>query len=309
LALLDVILGYDCNLACDYCTITREMRARALSTGAVVRAMREARAAGYDAVALTGGEPTIRPDLVGLVRTARELGFEDVKVQTNGLLLSHAPNLARLLGAGVTRVHLSIHTHLEAPYDALVRRAGSHALMARALDSLVASGIDLTVDAILKSDTWARLPDAIRWLDARGVRQVDLWLVSLTDGNREHLASLARISEMLPAIHEALAIGRARGMRVRSLHLPRCLLGPDAAHAHDPGRDRVMVLTPDDRFELADSKITPSVHVAACDGCEHRSVCPGVRPDYLEAWGDHEIAAARGQAPSVHPTRRALTVI
>lgn len=311
MALLDVILGYDCNLACDYCTITGEMRARALSTAAVVRAMREARALGYDEVALTGGEPTIRPDLVGLVRTARALGFARVKVQTNGLLLAHPPNLARLLEAGVTLVHVSIHTHVERAYEALVRRDGTYAAMARALDALVASPIELTVDLILKSDTWRRLPEALSWLDARGVRQVDLWYVSLTDGNRENVGSLPRMTEVVPAMREAFALGRARGVRVRSLHVPRCLLGAaeDVAHAHDPGRDRVMVLTPDDRFELSASKLTPQVHVAACEGCEHRAICPGVRPDYLEVYGDDEIAAARGVAPSVRATRRALEVL
>ena len=38
--LLDVILGYDCNLACDYCTITPVMRRRALTSAMVLAAMR-----------------------------------------------------------------------------------------------------------------------------------------------------------------------------------------------------------------------------------------------------------------------------
>ena len=45
--LLDVILLYDCNLACDYCTITPAMRTRALPTAAVVRALRAGRVDGY----------------------------------------------------------------------------------------------------------------------------------------------------------------------------------------------------------------------------------------------------------------------
>ena len=48
MALLDVILGYDCNLACDYCTITPEMRRRALSTRRVLDALKSAVAEGFD---------------------------------------------------------------------------------------------------------------------------------------------------------------------------------------------------------------------------------------------------------------------
>jgi hypothetical protein len=35
-----VILGYDCNLACDYCTITPAMRRRSLTGAQVVAALR-----------------------------------------------------------------------------------------------------------------------------------------------------------------------------------------------------------------------------------------------------------------------------
>ena len=85
--LLDVILHYDCNLACDYCTITPAMRRRGLTTAAVLRELTAARADGYDRLSITGGEPTTRGDLLGLVRAARRQGYRGVKVQTNGLVL------------------------------------------------------------------------------------------------------------------------------------------------------------------------------------------------------------------------------
>jgi cyclic pyranopterin phosphate synthase len=308
-ALLDVILGYDCNLACDYCTITPAMRERALPTAAVLAAMRAGRTDGFDAVAFTGGEPTIRGDLIGLVRAARALGYADVKVQSNGLLLAHGPNLDKLLAAGVTRLHVSIHTHDAARYDALVRRDGAYPSMVAALDAIVARGVTLVADVILKDDTYGDLPTATGWLADRGVREAHLWFVSLTDGNRDNLASMPRMTDVVPSMHEAFTIARARGVTLRSLHVPRCLLGSDHVHAWDPGAGRVRVVTPDSTFDLADSRLAGRVHVPACEGCEFRAVCPGVRPDYLERYGDAEIAASRGVAPSVTPSRvlRVLT--
>jgi cyclic pyranopterin phosphate synthase len=302
-ALLDVILGYDCNLACDYCTITPEMRRRALSTAAVLRAFEDARARGYDAVSFTGGEPTTRPDLLALVRAARERGFVDVKLQSNGLLLAHPPNVDRLVAAGVNRFHVSIHTHDAGAYDALVRREGSYSLMVEGLRNLVARGLGPTADVILKSDTYRKLPAAIRWLRENGVTRAHLWFVSLTDGNRARVDSMPRMSEVVPLMHEAFAWGRSNGVEVRSLHVPRCLLPGDEAHALDPGADRVMVLTPDARFELRDSRLGGQLHVPACEGCAHRPICPGVRPDYLECYGDTEIAAARGRPAEVAARR------
>ena len=289
--LLDVILLYDCNLACDYCTITSAMRTRALAPRDVVRALRDGRAEGYDRVSFTGGEPTLRGDLIGLVREARDLGYADVKVQSNGLVFAQAANVTRLVDAGLTTVHVSIHTHDAKAYDALVRRDGAHALMVAGLRNLVASGVALAADVIVKTDTAPRLVDAIAWLDELGVPAADLWFVSLTDGNRANVASMPRLTEALPAMRAALHAGRARGLRMRSLHVPRCLLGADADFAFDPGAEPVKVVTPDATFELRQSKLTGQLHVAGCDGCRYRAGCPGIRADYLARYGGAEFVA------------------
>ncbi len=306
--LLDVILGYDCNLACDYCTITPAMRRRSLTSAQVLAAMRQARHDGFENVAFTGGEPTIRGDLLGLLNAARSLGFVDRKVQTNGLMLGQGDNAARLAAAGVTRVHISVHTHERAAYDALVRSPGAYERMVLGLDAVLATGVPLVVDVILKADTYRKLPAALAWLHARGVRAVDLWYVSLTDGNADKLESLPRMRDVVPVMTSGFAFARAQAMTLRSLHVPRCLLGPDHAHAFDPGAARVRVLTPDAIFDLRDSRLAGQVQVPACRGCEFAAFCPGLRPDYLAVFGDEEVAAARGQVASM-PARRTLPVI
>jgi cyclic pyranopterin phosphate synthase len=294
--LLDVILLYDCNLACDYCTITPAMRARALTTTAVMRELGAARADAYDRVQFTGGEPTTRGDLLGLVRAARQLGFGSVRVQTNALVLGVGDNAARLHAAGCDDLHVSIHTHDAAAYDAMTRAPGSYAAMVAGLDAAIATGLPVTADVIITTDTMARLPAAVAWVADRGVVGVDLWFVSLTDGNRDNLASMPRMTEAMPHVASALALGRDRGLRMRSLHLPRCLLGADHPHAFDPGADRVKVVSPDAVFTLARSKLTGQRHVAACDGCRFRDACPGLRDDYLARYGDAEINATAASA-------------
>jgi MoaA/NifB/PqqE/SkfB family radical SAM enzyme len=301
--LLDMILGYDCNLWCDYCTIGPELRGRALSTAHALASLRQGRGQGLDALSITGGEPTIRPDLLAIVRAGRALGFADIKVQSNGLMYAHGDNLARLLAAGTTRLHVSIHTHRADRYEQLVRRTGTYAAMVGGLQRAVASGATLVVDLIVKRDTMADLPAAIDWLAGLGVRAVDLWYVSLTDANAAHPESLPQMSEALPFVTEALARGRRQAMTLRSLHVPRCLLGQDHPHAWDPGAGRVVVVTPEATFALKDSRLAGRVKVPACAGCPFEQVCPGVRPDYLAVFGDGEIAAARGQAASRGPTR------
>ena len=306
--LLDVIVGYDCNLYCDYCTISPSMRLRSLSGGAIASELRRGRQDGFDRVSFTGGEPTIRADLLPLIRRATAEGYRHVKVQTNGLLLAEPANVDRLLDAGVDRVHLSIHTHRADRYEGLVRRGGTYGSMVSALETLAGRDVELVADVILKTDTVDDLPEAIVWLHERGVRRVDLWFVSLTDHNASNVASMPRMTDVVPILQRALSSEQAKQMQIRSLHIPRCLLGDLHPFAYDPAAQGVRVVTPDATFDLSISKLTGHVHLPACKGCTFESVCPGIRQDYLDHCGDEEFAAARGQPPSLGP-RVALPVV
>src|SRR5690606_29141054 len=192
-------------------------------------------------------------------------------------------------------LHISVHTHRSDRYENLVQRTGTYAVMVEGLRQAVASEAPLVVDLIIKQDTMADLPAAIAWLGEQGVRAVDLWYVSLTDANADRRGSLPQMTAAMPFITEALARGRGLGIRVRSLHVPRCLFeGDDHTHAWDPGEDRVVVMTPESRFALKDSRLAGRVKVPACTDCQFDAICPGIRPDYLAAFGDGEFAAARG---------------
>ena len=59
------------------------------------------------AVQFSGGEPTMRDDLVEIVKKAKELGFPQVQIATNGVKLANNPGLAQQLkDAGLSTVYL-----------------------------------------------------------------------------------------------------------------------------------------------------------------------------------------------------------
>ena len=61
--------NFDCNLSCDYCCVVSGPRAdpRRLPAERIRSLVDEATASGLDRVFLTGGEPTLRPDLPELI--------------------------------------------------------------------------------------------------------------------------------------------------------------------------------------------------------------------------------------------------
>jgi cyclic pyranopterin phosphate synthase len=289
--LLDVVLGYDCNLACTYCTITDEMRRRAMPTERVAREIDRAAARGFRDVAFTGGEPTIRSDLPALVKYAKRRGFEHVKVASNGLRYAHGEYLDHLIACGVDQFNMSMHAPSDAAYEETVQRAETAALRRAAIANLVARGLDPVADLILKEDTYREVGAWIDALAGQGVRRFALWLVSLTDKNRGNVGQLPRISDVAPRVMDAFEDARRRGRDVWALHIPRCFLPGYEGHVRHPGDDLVTVVTPDDVFDLKDSKLAGGVKPEGCSGCRYAGACPGLRADYIARFGGGEVRA------------------
>jgi uncharacterized radical SAM superfamily Fe-S cluster-containing enzyme len=59
------------------------------------------------ALQFSGGEPTIRKDLLDLIKTAKELGIRHVEVNTNGIRIAQDPEYAKQLkAAGCSTIYL-----------------------------------------------------------------------------------------------------------------------------------------------------------------------------------------------------------
>ena len=110
----------ECNFRCPFCFAAwhddKEKpvlgEGRNLSPGKDwVRRLRKMRDRGYERVAFSGGEPTMHPEFLGLVRTAKELGFQSIELQSNASLLTrkNAENRSRR----DYRCPHSLHSHRE----------------------------------------------------------------------------------------------------------------------------------------------------------------------------------------------------
>ncbi|XP_069697828.1 molybdenum cofactor biosynthesis protein 1 [Periplaneta americana] len=90
---------------------------------------------GVTKIRLTGGEPTIRKDLVDIIASLKQIdGLESVAITTNGLMLTR--QLVALQRAGLDVLNVSLDTLRPARYEQVTRRKGFERVMA---------GIDLAL--------------------------------------------------------------------------------------------------------------------------------------------------------------------
>ena len=91
--LANIVVTNRCNLACWYCFFYAREDGYIYEPSLerikrMLAVLRKERPVGAEAVQLTGGEPTLREDLLDIIAACREAGFQHVLLNTNGIELS-----------------------------------------------------------------------------------------------------------------------------------------------------------------------------------------------------------------------------
>lgn len=90
---------------------------------------------GVRKIRLTGGEPTVRKDIVEIIKNLKEIdNLDSVTITTNGLMLTRL--LVPMQRAGLDGLNVSLDTLKTSKYGEITRRKGWERVMA---------GIDLAI--------------------------------------------------------------------------------------------------------------------------------------------------------------------
>lgn len=290
---LELTPDYRCNNRCLGCPSARPVEGPVMSSAEAASLLREGRRGGAESLWLGGGEPTLRRDLVALVREARRLGYRRVRLQTNGMLLAYADLVRRLGEAGVTEISVSIKGANVATHDHFTETPGSFDLLCRGIAEVQKARLPVEGDVLVYRSNTRELPEIVRGFFERGVQRFRIWSMAPDAGDERALAEEPRIAEVAAAVRAAAALRLSSDPEhLVSLHTPPCTLPGDLARArfYAPELGLVVANPGGQRFFLEDSPIEGGAFAPACDGCALRSRCNGVRPGYLSRHGALELS-------------------
>lgn len=285
-------VGYGCNEHCTFCH-TIDVREVEGSSSEVLEKIERARRLGHTMVVLSGGEPTIRPELFSWAERIAALDM-DVGLVTNGLVLAYRDVVDRLVASRLRYVYLSLHGGTAKIHNSLVRRESfEHALAA--LGNLTGRGLDLTVNCVITRTN----VDHLRELVDQVLPFPDLTLkLSMVEpkggGDRLFDQLVPRIAHVADRVSDAIRYGMERateaGPRFAHGAIPHCLVpgledrfSDLKSHAF---RTMVEVGEPD-YFPVDDlNKTQPE---ETCRSCALAGPCPGLYRGYYEAYGSAEL--------------------
>jgi pyrroloquinoline quinone biosynthesis protein E len=172
-------LTYRCNLQCPYCYNPLDLHAYRdeLDEADWLRVIDQAGALGVLQIHFSGGEPTLRPDLlVALVRRARERQLYSNLI-TQGTFLDDVL-LDRLLTVGLDHVQISLQG-VDATAAARIAGTDVHDRKVAALERVLAHEVAVTMNYPLHRQNIGTVADAIKLAERLGVSRLELANVQL----------------------------------------------------------------------------------------------------------------------------------
>lgn len=116
---MDLAITYRCNIDCSHCYNQRKESAE-LGTADWKKIIRKIWDIGIPHVVFTGGEPTLREDLVELITYAEDIGLI-TGLLTNGVNLADEGYVGRLKEAGLDYVQVTLESPEEAIHNRMVQ--------------------------------------------------------------------------------------------------------------------------------------------------------------------------------------------
>jgi pyrroloquinoline quinone biosynthesis protein E len=203
-------LSYQCPLHCPYCSnplhIGAEKYRDELDTEHWIRAFHEARALGVLQLALSGGEPMLRRDLVELCAGSRDAGLYSSLI-TAGTLFTR-DRAEALKSAGLDHVQISIQSPDPEEND---RIAGNRSFEKKIAAARVAKELDfpLTINCVLHRQNLDRIEEVLDLALDLGAQRLELantqyygWAVANQDALMPSWEQLQRAEEAVERFRE-----------------------------------------------------------------------------------------------------------
>ncbi|MFH1234305.1 MAG: radical SAM protein [Candidatus Diapherotrites archaeon] len=299
---LDLKLGFACNNNCLSCPQAHRRHFGDLATEKIKEFLDEGRKKGDIQVVLTGGEPTIRPDIVEIVGYAREIGYSDIQLQTNGRMLAYKDFCKKLVDAGASSFMFGIHGSSAEVHDYLTQSPGAFSQALQGVKNLVALRESLrismiSVNSVVSKASYRQAPETARLFAGLGIDQLQFAFIHCVGNALKNIELLLPTkTEVMPFIHEGLEIGLKAGMAMRVEAYPFCFLkGYEqcSSEIHAPYKEIMDAEGLRENFNQI--RRGAKRKGPQCKECKFDLVCSGPWKEYVEIYGFGEFKPVPGK--------------
>jgi MoaA/NifB/PqqE/SkfB family radical SAM enzyme len=297
-----IITGYSCNNNCVFC-LNKYKRGKYKDKDfkEIVKAIREAKYSKTDIIEFIGGEPTLRKDIVTLIRYASKLGIK-VSMATNGRRLSYENFAQSLCQAGIYELIFSLHGHTSVVHDSLTQVSGSYDELIKGLENVKKfKKVRVSINHTIVKQNYRYLPQFARFIKKFNPVSAEFIFVDPTYGaaNTNFSFLVPKISNAAPYMRKCIKIGKGRSSwRLR--YVPLCYFADMLDNISEINEKKVFFvrhIAPDFvNNNVILSRINNSrIKSKNCKNCFLNDLCEGIWQKYAQVYGKKELIAVKNK--------------
>lgn len=261
----EIFLGNSpCNNKCLHCSI-REKDSSMTDLSSIVSSLKEKT---EENVALYGGDPTLRIDLLEIIRAAKHDGYRRIKLLTNGRAFSDIQFLYQITKAGCNLFEITLLGSNPTLHDYLTQTSGSFWETIRGLENLAGLAEDrfVCIRIPVCKENYSDLENCVTTALSFNINRI---ILSFQDYRLS-------FQQVLPHINNAINISIFNRIWIQTEGIPFCIMQGLEQHIGEilsglnPNYSRT--------FE----------HHNCCIQCTYKEICPGIEVRYSEQFGDKE---------------------
>ncbi|MFH0875073.1 MAG: radical SAM protein [archaeon] len=231
---IDIFLGTKCNNNCIFCISKPDSLNEELSLDDAKINLLNGFNDGCREVHFTGSEPTIRSDFLKIISLAKQIGFEKIKITTNGRMFSYPSFCKRSVASGLTGIIFSLHGHISSLHDSLTCTKGSFNELISGIKNIKKYNLVMETNTTIVKQNLNYLSDIADLLVSFNLNSSELIYVH-PQGNAyiNYNKIVPSLSELDVPLQKAIQIGAKNNKLILSRYVPYCHLGKFVKYASE----------------------------------------------------------------------------
>ncbi len=297
-----IMTGFVCNNNCLICSVKpKGLHYKPRKTEEIIADMERGRKLQYEEVEFTGGEPTIRPDILYLIKTAKDLGYKKITISTNGAMLSYDNFCQKIIENGLNSVTFTLNAHNSQLGDAVCRTPGAFDQTVQGIKNVLEyPSIEVSVNTVVFQLNYKYLRQIGEFIRDLGIK---FWhiLDLIPDGYAKKFYKIlavnpSNLSNSFSNLNKVIE----KFSLVIFFDFPLCLFSPQILK-----NSKVNFITAQSkmetikqtgykpkRFEKSADDFYEDIHkrrIKICQNCKFNKSCGGIWKDELDLYGKKEI--------------------
>lgn len=267
----------------------------------------------FNSIGFLGWDVSIYPHIVELVSFCRNVWFKQVHAITNGMLFSDYEFAKNVVEAWLTRVNISIHSHMPQVEDYLTQVPNGFQKKIEAIKNfqlLHASGLldsIVSINIVLNQKNYSTIVESLLFyskkLWIKDIRINFIWLDESIEKNWDDLK--VSYTEFLPYLKKLIYISLKENIRLTFDTVPPCIfyeidkknykaiihrfLWEEYDHI-----DEIDWTNKDKQFSWQEQKKnTLKTQFHQCASCEYNKMCQWVWKEYAKIYWDKEFISIK----------------